>query len=78
MATIIGIDVSKNDLIGIRINRARKEVENHKFTNNSDAINTFLNDITQKHKHIIIACESTSYFHQDLPLFVSKLTSLSD
>lgn len=38
MATIIGIDVSKKELVGVRINRAGKEVQNYKFGNNSDAI----------------------------------------
>ncbi len=64
--TIIGIDVSKNELIGVRINRAGKEVQNYKFENSSNEINTFLHDIAQKHKHVIIACESTSYFHRNL------------
>ena len=59
--TIIGIDVSKNELIGVRINRAGKEVENYKFENNSNAISAFLTNIAQKHKHLIIACESTSW-----------------
>ncbi len=68
MATIIGIDVSKKELIGIRINRAGKEVENYKFENNSDAINNFLHNTAQKHKHLIIAAESTSYFHRNLAL----------
>ena len=54
---IIGIDVSKNELIGVRISRAGKEVQNYKFENNSDAINTFLHDVTQKHKHLVIASE---------------------
>jgi transposase len=72
MATIIGIDVSKNELIGVRINRAGKEVENYKFGNNSDSISTFLTDIAQKQKHVVIACESTSYFHRNLALACIK------
>jgi transposase len=72
MATIIGIDVSKNDLIGVRINRAGKEVENYKFSNNSDSISAFLTNVTQKHKHLVIACESTSYFHRNLALACIK------
>jgi len=70
--TIIGIDVSKKDLVGVRINRAGKEVQNYKFENNSDTISTFLSDITQKHKHVVIACESTSYFHRSLALACIK------
>lgn len=53
--TIIGIDISKKDLIGVRINRAGKEVQNYQVENNSDAISTFLTGIAQKHKHIVIA-----------------------
>lgn len=70
--TIIGIDVSKNELIGVRINRAGKEVENYKFSNNSNSISTFLTNIAQKHKHLVIACESTSYFHRNLALTCIK------
>lgn len=70
--TIIGIDVSKKELIGVRINRAGKEVENYKFENNSDSINIFLHDANQKHKHLVIACESTSYFHRNLALACIK------
>ena len=69
---IIGIDISKKELVGVRINRAGKEVQNYKFENSSNAINTFLNDIIQKHKHIVIATESTSYFHQRLALACIK------
>ena len=65
---IIGIDVSKNELIGVRIDRAGKETENYKFRNNSDSINIFLHDVAQKHRHLVIACESTSYFHRNLAL----------
>jgi transposase len=72
MAAIIGIDVSKNELIGVRINRAGKEVEKYQFENNTNAIITFLNDASQKHKHLVIACESTSYFHRNLALACIK------
>ena len=70
--TIIGIDVSKKDLVGVRINRAGKEIENYKFSNDSDSISAFLTDITQEYKHVVIACESTSYFHRNLALACIK------
>ena len=68
MATIIGIDVSKNELIGVRINRAGKEVQKYQFENNSNAISNFLTGISQNQKHIVLACESTSYFHHRLAI----------
>ena len=70
--TIIGIDVSKNELIGVRINRAGKEVENYQLENSTNEINIFLHDANQKHKHLVIACESTSYFHRNLALACIK------
>ena len=57
MTTIIGIDVSKDELVGVRINRAGKQVEKYKFENNQDSINNFLYGIAQNHKHLVIACE---------------------
>jgi len=53
-----------------------KEVRNYKFSNNSDAISAFLSDIAQKHKHLVIAAESTSYFHQRLALTCIKANIL--
>ena len=72
MSTIIGIAVSKKELIGVRIIRAGKDVQKYQFENTSDAIIAFLTDIAQKHKHLVIACKSTSYFHQRLALVYIK------
>lgn len=63
MATIIGIDVLRKELIGARINRAGRQVEKvekYKFENNQDSIDNFLCDVALKHKHLVIAIESTS------------------
>ena len=49
-----------------------KEVQKYQFENNSDAIIAFLTDIVQKHKHVVIAAESTSYFHRNLALTCIK------
>lgn len=49
-----------------------KEVQNYQLENNSDVISAFLTNITQKHKHVVIAAESTSYFHQRLALACFK------
>ena len=66
--TIIGIDVSKKELIGVRINKAGKEAQKYQLENTSDAISAFLSDLNQKHKHVVIAAESTSDFHCKLAL----------
>lgn len=65
---IIGIDVSRDELIGVRINRAGREVEQYQLENATDTINAFLALLMQKHKHLVIACESTSDFHRELAL----------
>jgi len=65
---IIGIDVSKKDLVGVRIDRSGKEAQKYKLANSPDAISAFLTGIAQKHKHIVIAAESTSDFHRKLAL----------
>ena len=65
---IIGIDVSKADLIGSRIDRSGKEVQKYKLVNNTTEIEDFLNSISRDHKHILVAAESTSDYHRELAL----------
>lgn len=65
---IIGIDVSKKDLIGVRIDRSGKEVQKYKLANSPDSIDAFLAGISQDHKHITVAAESTSDYHRKLAL----------
>ena len=65
---IIGIDVSKKDLIGVRIDRSGKEVQRYKLANSQYDIDAFLTGITQDHKHITVAAESTSDYHRKLAL----------
>lgn len=65
---IIGIDVSKNGLIGSRINRSGKEVQKYRFVNNATEIEDFISTITKDHKNIVVAAESTSDYHRELAL----------
>lgn len=65
---IIGVDVSKKDLMGVRIDRSGKEVQKYKLANDTNAIDDFLAGITREHKHVVIAAESTSDYHRKLAL----------
>lgn len=69
---IIGIDVSKKDLIGVRIDRSGKEVEKYELVNSPDDIEVFLTNVSQDHKHITVAAESTSDYHRKLALACIK------
>lgn len=63
---IIGIDVSKNTLIGVRINRSGLQKETYSLPNTHEAIVSFLAILQERHKRLIITCESTGDFHRKL------------
>lgn len=64
--TIIGIDVSKDELVGVRINKSGQQQDEYCVANTQAAIDLFLASLTEKHKRLVIACESTGDFHREL------------
>jgi len=64
----IGIDVAKDSLVGVRIDRSSCAKESFYFPNTKENIEQFLDQITKKWKRVIIGSEATGYYHQALVL----------
>lgn len=63
--TIIGFDVSKNELVGARIDRRAMLKESYAIQNTPLAIIEFLATVTA-HASLTIACEATADYHREL------------
>ncbi len=63
---VIGIDVAKDSLVGVRIDRSSRVKEQFFIENTKGAIEQFLERVTGKWKRIIIGSEATGYYHQIL------------
>ncbi len=55
-------------LLGARINRSGKQVESYQIGNTAAEIEQLITNIKDKHKKVIVACESTGDYHRDLAL----------
>jgi transposase len=64
----IGIDVAKDTLVGVVLNRSFKALESFTLPNNEEHINTWLKLITQKYSHLLIASEATAEYHRAIAL----------
>lgn len=64
----IGIDVAKDSLVGVRIDRSSRVKEIYTFKNTQTAIKQFLNSICAKWKKLTIASEATAEYHRVLAL----------
>lgn len=64
--TIIGFDVSKNELVGARITKRAIRQEHIILENDPDTIATFLNAAQQQHRHLLMASEATAEYHREL------------
>lgn len=65
---VIGIDVAKDNLVGVRIDRSARVKETFVVENTQAAIELFLTRVTRKWKKIVIGSEATGYYHQALAL----------
>lgn len=63
---ILGIDVSKDELVGSLIDKSGRQRSQYKLENGQDEINNFLINFKSEYKRPIIACESTGDFHRQL------------
>jgi transposase len=70
--TIIGIDVSKDTLVGARINRSGQQVEAYQIGNTIAEIEQLITNLKDGHKKVVVACESTADYHRDLALACLK------
>ena len=64
--TIIGFDVSKNELVGARINKGASVKETIIMENTAEKIDQFLEDAKETYPHLIIASEATADYHRML------------
>jgi transposase len=69
---IIGIDVSKDILVGARINRSGKQVESYQIGNTITEIEQLITNLKGRHRKVVVACESTGDYHRDLALACLK------
>jgi transposase len=63
---VIGIDVAKDSLVGVRIDKSSRAKDTYVVINNPETIAQFLDTITKKWKKILIGSEATGYYHQAL------------
>jgi len=66
--TIIGIDVSKDTLIGVRINRSGLQKEEYSLLNTYETIISFLAILQERHKGWLLLVNQPGIFIAVLPL----------
>lgn len=64
--TIIAFDVSKDELVGVRINKRAKALEQYRLSNTPEAIADLLKQAQSAHAHLTIASEATADYHRML------------
>lgn len=65
---VIGFDVSKHELVGVRTDRSTRIKEKIIIENSQQAIQKFLQRTTALHPNVIIASEATAEYHRTLAL----------
>lgn len=65
---VIGIDVSKETMVGVALNKGFKVVESFTFKNTQEEITHWLEVIYLKYPHLMIASEATAEYHRVLAL----------
>ncbi len=66
--TIVGFDVSKDSLVGVRINKAAHLQESFDVKNDSESITEFFDNLCRHHPKILVASEATAEYHRPLAL----------
>ena len=66
--TLIAFDVSKNELVGVRVNRAATIEEEFLLPNTPLAISSFLQEASSRHPRLTVASEATAEYHRPLAL----------
>lgn len=65
---VVGFDVSKDSLYAARIDRSLKVKQHYELKNTNTAVTELLQQLKQKHKHLLIASEATGEYHRTLAL----------
>lgn len=63
---VVGFDVSKATLDGVRIDRSGRVKERYELPNTHEALLPILTALRAKYKHLEVACESTGDYHRAL------------
>lgn len=61
--TILGFDVAKDQLIGVRIDRSTTIKERFVLGNNAQAIDELTNALLATKRQVLVACEATAEYH---------------
>lgn len=70
--TIIAFDVSKLELVGVRINKRAQIQEQYSLPNQAAVIEQFLDKSLRQHTRLLVASEATAEFHRPLALACLK------
>jgi len=60
---VLGFDVSKDEVVGVLINKRGKIRESFVIKNEKKEIERFLNDILSKYQRITVGSEATGEYH---------------
>lgn len=63
---IIGFDVSKNELVGVRTNKSADIKEKIVLENTREKIDPFLDGVKEQYPHLTISSEATADYHRTL------------
>ncbi len=63
---IVGADVAKDSLVAVLINRSEKVRETYTVENTREKIADFLDLLSLKYKHLLVASEATAEYHREL------------
>jgi len=66
--TIICFDVSKDELVGVRINQRAAIKETYTLPNTEGAISSFLEEVHASHPRLTVGSEATAEYHRPLAL----------
>lgn len=71
--TIIGFDIGKNELIGVRVSKTGIQQEVYCLANEKEEIIALLQELREKHRKLRVATEATGQYHRPLALACLKL-----
>src|SRR3989338_432584 len=63
---IIGLDVSKKELVGIRTDKSSLVRDKIIINNDSESIQTFIDEAKSRYPHLMVASEATADYHRPL------------
>jgi len=70
--TIIAFDISKLELIGVRINKRAQVQEQYSLPNQMETIDRFLDESLNRYTRLLVASEATAEYHRPLALACLK------